>query len=92
MFFKGSRYEKLPTATYTDASGRTVTYVTTRYIAATTAYIGHRVADGDRLDNLAYQYFRDPQRFWRICDANLATWPDDLLVPGAVIAVPPSEG
>jgi hypothetical protein len=92
MFFKGSRYEKLPTAKYTDALGRTVTYVTTRYIPPTTAYIGHSVADGDRLDLIAYRYFRDPLRFWRICDANLATWPEDLLVPGAVIAVPPSEG
>jgi hypothetical protein len=91
VFFKGSRYENLPTATYTDASGRTITYVSTRYIAATTAYIGYSVSDGDRLDNIAYQYFRDSQRFWRICDANLATWPEDLLVVGAVIAVPPSE-
>lgn len=92
MFFKGSRYEKLPTATYTDASGRTIAYVTTRYIPPTTAFIGHSVVDGERLDLIAYQYFRDSERFWRICDANLATWPDDLLVIGAVLAIPPSEG
>ena len=92
MFFKGSRYEKLPTATYTDPSGRTITYVTTRYIPPTAAFIGHSVVDGERLDLIAYQYFRDSERFWRICDANLATWPDDLLVIGAVLAIPPSEG
>jgi hypothetical protein len=92
MFFKGSRYEKLPTATYTDPSGRTIAYVTTRYIPPTPAFIGYRVADGDRLDLIAYQYYRDPQRFWRICDANLAMWPDEILVMGAAIAVPPSEG
>lgn len=92
MFFKGSRYEKLPTTTYTDASGRILTYVTTRYIPPTPAFIGHSVTDGERLDLIAFQYLQDSERFWRICDANLATWPDDLLVLGAVIAVPPSEG
>ncbi len=92
MFFKGSRYEKLPTATYADASGRTIAYVTTRYILPTTAFIGHTVVEGERLDLIAYQYFRDTERFWRICDANLATWPDDLLVIGAVLAIPSSEG
>jgi len=92
MFVKGSRYQKLPTATYLTASGRTITYVTTRYIPATPAFISHSVAAHDRLDLIAYRYYRDPQRFWRICDANLAMWPDDLLVVGAVIGVPPSEG
>jgi hypothetical protein len=92
MFFKGSRYEKLPTATYVDASGRSINYVRTRYIPPTPAYIGHRVTDADRLDLIAYQYFRDSERFWRICDANLAMWPEEILVSGAVIAVPPSEG
>jgi len=91
MFFKGSRYEKLPTVTYTDASGRTIAYVTTRYIAPTVSFIGHSVIEGERLDLIAYQHFRDAERFWRICDANLATWPDDLLVTGAVLAIPPSE-
>ena len=92
MFFKGSRYEKLPTATYQAPSGRTITYVATRYIPPTPAFIGHTVTDGERLDLIAFQAFRDSERFWRICDANLATWPDDLLVIGAVLAIPPSEG
>ncbi len=92
MFFKGSRYENLPTATYQDSTGRQVTYVTTRYIAPTTSFVTHSVVDGERLDLVAQQAYRDPQRFWRIADANLATWPPDIMVPGAVIDVPPSEG
>jgi hypothetical protein len=92
MFAKGSRYEKVPIATYKDPSQRAIAYVTTRYIGPTPAFIGHQVTDGERLDLIAHQYFRDPLRFWRICDANLATWPDEILVVGAVIAVPPSEG
>ena len=32
MFFKGSRYEKVPEATLTDADGRVIRYKTTRFI------------------------------------------------------------
>jgi hypothetical protein len=92
LFFKGSRYWNLPTATYEGSTGRTVTYVTTRYIGPITSFVTHSVVDGERLDLVAQQAYRDPQRFWRIADANLATWPPDIMVPGAVIDVPPSEG
>jgi hypothetical protein len=91
VFFKGSRYEKIPTATCVDASGHTIAYVTTRYIAPTVAFIGHSVTDGERLDLIAYQYYRDSERFWRICDGNLAMWPEEILAIGATIAIPPSE-
>ena len=29
-------------------------------------------ADGDRLDLISYRFYRDPEQFWRICDANRA--------------------
>ena len=38
------------------------------------------------------QHFRDAERFWRICDANRATWPDDLLEEAAILRIPASEG
>ena len=47
--------------------------------------------DGERLDLIAWQHFRDPLRFWRICDANLALWPDDLLNEAAVLKIPDAE-
>ena len=34
---------------------------------------------GDRLDNLAAKYFGDPELFWRLCDANGALRPDELI-------------
>ena len=46
----------------------------------------------DRLDLVAFRYFQDPEQFWRICDANGALWPDDLLEPGNVLLIPASEG
>ncbi len=92
MFFRGSRYEKVATLELTDANGRTVRYKATRFVPAVIARLGHRVQRGERLDHIAHRYFQDPERFWRICDTNLATWPDDLTgEPGRKIDIPASE-
>lgn len=91
MFFKGSRYEKVPETTITDG-GRMIQYKTTRFIPDTTAVVGHRVLSHERLDHIAWQHFRDAERFWRICDANRALWPDDLLEEAAILRIPASEG
>jgi hypothetical protein len=92
MFFKGSRYEKVPDAALVDDWGRTIRYKTVRYITDPVAVVGHRVGNGERLDHIAWQHYRDAERFWRICDANRALWPDDLLEEAAVLRIPPSEG
>jgi hypothetical protein len=92
MFFKGSRYEKVSTASITLAKDRVVNYKKIRFIPETVGVVGYSVKQGDRLDEIANASFRDPQRFWRICDANLAMWPDDVLIVGAVLEIPPSEG
>lgn len=92
MFFKGSRYEKVAEHEGEDRHGRAVRYKGIREIPPTPARLGHEVAQGERLDHIAHRYFRDAERFWRIADANLAIWPDDLLETGEVIAVPPSRG
>ena len=91
MFFKGSRYEKVPTRTLTDRNGRDIAYKATRFINETRALEGHLVTADERLDHIAWQHYRDAERYWRICDANLAIWPDDLLEPGIVLDVPPAE-
>jgi nucleoid-associated protein YgaU len=91
MFFKGSRYEKVPTREIADASGRIVRYKATRFIPDTPAAVGHQVTDDQRLDRIAWQHYRDAERFWRICDANRALWPADLLEEGAILRIPPSE-
>jgi hypothetical protein len=92
MFWKGSRYEKVPEHEIETTDGRTVRYKGIREIAPTPARMGHELTQGERLDHVAHRYYRDAERFWRIADANLALWPDDLLEPGRVIAVPPSRG
>ncbi len=92
MFFKGSRYERLPVLHTTDSRGREVAYIATRLIPRSDFVSGHLVIEGDRLDLIAFERFRDAERFWRICDANVAMWPDDLVSePGRVIGIPASE-
>jgi hypothetical protein len=93
MFFKGSRYETIATATHTDSAGRARRYKLIRFIPPTPAEAGHRVDDMERLDHIADRYYRDSERYWRICDANEALWPPDLVsVPDRIIRIPPSEG
>ena len=92
MFFKGSRYANLPVLHTTDSRGRQVAYKATRLIPRSEFVAGHLVQQSDRLDLIAYQRYRDAERFWRICDANVAMWPEDLVrQPGRVIGIPPSE-
>jgi hypothetical protein len=50
------------------------------------------VVEGDRLDRIAWDQFRDPERYWRVCDANDALWPDDVLAEGRIIDIPTAEG
>jgi hypothetical protein len=92
MFFKGTRYEKVDTNQITDSTGRVIVYKKTRFIPITTGVVSYTVKQDDRLDQIANRSFRDPQRFWRICDANDAMWPDDLTAVGRKLEIPPSEG
>lgn len=51
----------------------------------------HRVVPDDRLDLIAARYLGDPEAAWRICDANGALDPDDLVGPdaaGRVVVIP----
>lgn len=89
MFFKGSRYEKVETASLVDERKRELKYKKVRIIPETKPRYGYAVAAGDRLDNIAFEVFRDPERFWRICDANRTMWPPELTdQPGRVIGIP----
>lgn len=93
MFFKGSRYERVKVLELSDENGRSLRYKKTRFIPQTTAQLIHITTAGERLDHIAYKYFRDAERFWRICDANGTMWPDDLTAEAnETILIPPSSG
>jgi nucleoid-associated protein YgaU len=88
MLAKNSRYANVPTAIHVDAEGRQHPYLLLRPLPDPPAIEGHVVVQGDRLDVLASRAYRDPEQFWRICDANRAFRPDDLLEPGRRLRIP----
>lgn len=82
LFAMNSRYVGIATSTLVAADGTTIVYVQRRFIPQPGQLVQlqqHSVVQGDRLDVLAAQYLGDPQLFWRICDANGAMRPEDLV-------------
>jgi hypothetical protein len=81
FFSPSSRYKNIPLATIEYNSGETIVYVRRRFIPQADRFFileEHTVTQGERLDNIANQYFGDPERFWQICDANNIIDPDEL--------------
>lgn len=91
MIFKGSRYEKVGTYQVTDANGQTLYALKIRFIPPTPAGFLHTFTADERLDLLAYQFYRNPEKFWLIADANTEMDPDDLLEPGRQLPIPPDR-
>ena len=96
MFFQGSRYANVGEHYIKDTMDgreRLIRYKKVRFIPETGAQLSHVVNGGERLDHIAQRFYQDPERFWRICDANLALWPDDLISEaGRAILIPPTRG
>jgi hypothetical protein len=79
-----SRYHQTPIATLTHPDGRQLTYLKRRLVPAAERFAllqEHAVSEGERLDHIAARYLGDPEQFWRICDANGAIRPAELLDP-----------
>lgn len=96
LFPANSRYHGIDTATLRTPDGRTVVYLRRRFIPPPERFAliqEHTVTEGDRLDNIAAQYLGDPEQFWRICDANAALRPDELVeIVGRLIRITQPEG
>jgi hypothetical protein len=72
MFSRISRYYGLPDVVDHDPrkGGRTVVSKSLRTLPDVSGTFQHTIVDGDRLDQLAFMYYRQPRKWWRICDAN----------------------
>lgn len=70
MFSKISRYRKLPDIVTTDAKGQAWESKCLRLLPEVSGTFLHTVEEVDRLDHLAYKYYKQPRKWWRICDAN----------------------
>ena len=81
FFSMTSRYYGIDIAKLETANDKTIPYLQRRFISPPERFAllqEHLVTQGDRLDNITYQYLGDPEQFWRVCDANRAMHPDDL--------------
>lgn len=84
MFSRISRYYKLPDVVTTDSKGRTLVSKTLRLSPPVSGTFRHTVEDADRLDHLAYKYYQQPQKWWRLSDAN-----PEVLSPQALLGKEP---
>ena len=82
IFPPTSRYALTATTTLERNDGTVVAYLTRRFVPqpewfATLQW--HQVKQSERLDNIAASYFGDPEQFWKLCDANRALQPQELV-------------
>jgi nucleoid-associated protein YgaU len=90
VIFKGSRYQKTPVVQVIGPRGA-VTALGIRFIPPTPAGFFHTFRADERLDLLAFNFYRNPEKFWLIADANDEVDPEDLLVPGRQLRIPPDR-
>jgi hypothetical protein len=83
-FPPSSRYNRTPLASFTMPDGTEVAYLRRRFVPPPENFAllqYHTVTEGERLDHIAAKYFADPEQFWRLCDANGAVRPNELIEP-----------
>lgn len=87
-FKRHSRYFKQSAQVGRSVSGRLIQTTPLRIAPDVSGQFEHVVEDGDRLDHIAYKYYREPRRWWRICDAN-PDYPSplDLVGKSALVTV-----
>lgn len=81
MFAKSSRYYALPDRIVGEADGREVVYRAVRLLPrpARSLPTATRVGQEERLDLVAARTLGRPELFWKLCDANRALDPFDLI-------------
>lgn len=82
MFSITSRYYGIETVTLETADGKKIKFVRRRFVPSPERFdllVEHVVTESERLDNITAQYLGDPEQFWRVCDANGAVRPDELI-------------
>ena len=89
MFFDGSRYLRVTDYTLDAGDGSQRKLKATREPLQTQTALTYQVREGDRLDLLAYKFYRNPRKWWLIADANPDCMsPEALLAPGRILNIP----
>ena len=82
MYEPSSRYYRTKTTTYTTPSGDEIYHLQRRFLPRgedQPLLVALSVAISDRLNLISYRTLGDPLAYWRICDANNALNPFDVL-------------
>jgi hypothetical protein len=90
-----SRYNGIETTEIKTANGTTIAYLHRRFVPSPDRFDllqEHEVTEGERLDRITTLYLGDPEQYWRICDANNAMRPDDLVEIGRRLRITLPEG
>ena len=74
-----------------DPAGTEYELVALRDVPRVAAHFSALPDPGDRVDNLAQRYYRDPLLFWKILDAADHLDPFDAVVPGQPLTIPPNK-
>lgn len=88
MIIGGSRYQNSPVVTVVKGSQDVSVIVPSEQVPFSFNYISHMVAQGDRIDNISFQYYGDPTLWWRVADANPEVMYYDSLVTGSILRIP----
>lgn len=95
-FPANSRYHGIATRTWPGADGREIVFLARRFVPQpeqSETMLEHLLADGERLDHVAHHHLGDPELFWRICDANRALHPKELVEEaGRALRIPLPAG
>lgn len=93
MIHQGSRYRRKDAYVSSDPgrSAAPIEGVRPRVGEPAEAMQLHTVIAGERIDHLADRYYGDSLKFWLICDANDSLFPEDLMIPGRVLKIPPNR-
>ncbi len=70
MFSKISRYKKLDNIVTSGIRGLSIESKSLRPTPETGGDFEHTLLETDRLDHLARKYYKQPRKWWRICDAD----------------------
>jgi nucleoid-associated protein YgaU len=88
MIFANSRYANSTVAAVDKGGSDVAVIVPSAQKPFSFAYVNHQVITGERIENIAYQYYTDAESWWRIADANpeILFWDD--ITPGIVLRIP----
>jgi hypothetical protein len=90
-----SRYYGVEVAALTAAGGEQIPYLRRRFLPPSGSFAllhWHAVSEGERMDLIAARELGDPEAYWRICDANDAMRPQDLVVIGRQLRITMPQG